>query len=446
MLLASSRCCWVAMLLGSRMLLGLVQGERVAIVGAGIGGASSAYWLRGGNEIVVFEANDRVGGRLEHFNYGNGTYELGAAIVVSGNRYVLELAEAMNLTVQKPPHVGGKFGLSSGDRFVYRESLVGALWRYGPRTLTRARNDVIHFFDKFNQIYALLENGDSFETPEKLWQALDLWNATFLSFEAHLTSKLPKTKGAQRFIRELAYAVNRVNYNQGNDINALTGSVSLCPAFSGQDILALKGGNAQLVDRLLTTSNADLRLNHKVLEVQEQDDQVLVNVKGRNETFDVVIIAAPLATADILKLKDDREYQTTHTTFVAGRCRRLGVLSSMFVVENSTDIVSSISTHVHPSRRHNNAVYKVFSREELSDADLATLFDPGFTVLHRRPWPAAYPKLRPFTPDSKLPPFQLSSRVYYVNTLEAATSALEISAIAARNVVNLIRRGNQCSL
>ncbi|CAN0543264.1 unnamed protein product, partial [Ectocarpus sp. 8 AP-2014] len=44
---------------------------------------------------------------------------------------------------------------------------------------------------------------------------------------------------------ELAHAANRVNYNQGNGLNALAGVVSLCPAVTG-DLFSVEGGNARL--------------------------------------------------------------------------------------------------------------------------------------------------------------------------------------------------------
>ena len=48
----------------------------------------------------------------------------------------------------------------------------------------------------------------------------------------------------------------------------------------------------------------------------------------------------------------------------------------------------------------------------------------------------AYPRYRP-DERPKLASFVLSPRLYYVNAVEFAASAMEMSAIAARNVANL---------
>ena len=72
---------------------------------------------------------------------------------------------------------------------------------------------------------------------------------------------------------------------------------------------------------------------------------------------------------------------------------------------------------------------QVFSSEPLSNATLSALFGPQHQVLITREW-AAYPK---YSPPEDLPPFELAPGLYYGNAIEVAASAMEMSAIAARN-------------
>ena len=51
-------------------------------------------------------------------------------------------------------------------------------------------------------------------------------------------------------------------------------------------------------------------------------------------------------------------------------------------------------------------------------------------------WHAAYPHY--FSSESNLPPFQLHQGMFYTNAIEMSASAMEMSAIAARNVALLI--------
>uniref|UniRef100_A0A7S3K3V0 Prenylcysteine lyase domain-containing protein n=1 Tax=Aureoumbra lagunensis TaxID=44058 RepID=A0A7S3K3V0_9STRA len=424
----------------------------VAIVGSGLGGASTAYWLqqefKEAIDITVFERENRVGGRMEHMMIGNNTYELGAAIYVSGNKYVSEFVELMGLESAAPSHVGNTFGLYDGNKILYKSGKLGALLRYGPRALNRLRSTVLDFFGKFEQIYTLQNAKQYFFTPQELWQALGLWNYTLQSFDSFLRhEKLVQNRGAERLIDELTFAMNRVNYNQGNEINALTGSVSMCPAVAGQKVLAIRQGNSQLAQRLL--ANTTLRLNERVLELTADGDLITANTR---QHYDAIILAAPLDTSDItltasaaheaysmIQKYQKRPFQTTYTTFISGSCPVLNKskLSSLFIVAHMIKPFPASSLSTLGSWNNATSIFKLFSRHPLEDAELDDIFDSGWSRLATKHWPAAYPKLEPFQQDQQLLPFQLSDQLFYVNTLEFATSALEIAAIAGRNVALL---------
>jgi monoamine oxidase len=66
--------------LDTRKLSGL---KRVAIIGAGIAGASAAYFISNeaslhGIDITIYYSSSKVGGRLKSVNYRGRTLEIGA--------------------------------------------------------------------------------------------------------------------------------------------------------------------------------------------------------------------------------------------------------------------------------------------------------------------------------------------------------------------------------
>ena len=63
---------------------------RAAVVGAGLAGLAAAAELRrGGAEVVVLEARDRVGGRVWSRRLDNGAVvEMGAEFILPGNTVV----------------------------------------------------------------------------------------------------------------------------------------------------------------------------------------------------------------------------------------------------------------------------------------------------------------------------------------------------------------------
>ena len=71
---------------------------RVAIIGAGVGGCSAAYFLRelGGKnlEIHVFSADGRVGGRADVVDIDGHLYESGGSVIHTSNKYLVDMTEA----------------------------------------------------------------------------------------------------------------------------------------------------------------------------------------------------------------------------------------------------------------------------------------------------------------------------------------------------------------
>ncbi|KAI4809922.1 hypothetical protein KUCAC02_018777 [Chaenocephalus aceratus] len=85
-------------------------------------------------------------------------------------------------------------------------------------------------------------------------------------------------------------------------------------------------------------------------------------------------------------------------------------------------------------------VWKVFSPQPLTPEQLQDMFITWDSSSETR-W-LAYPIYRP--PQRKTPPFILHNRLYYLNAVEWAASAMEMSAISARNVALLAHhRGHQ---
>lgn len=116
------------------------QEPEVIIVGAGLGGLTTAYRLRqAGVRVLVIDAQERIGGRcytLRH-HFANGQVaELGGELIDSGHRYVHDLARELELEIDDL--AGGDAGLAKqiwyfgGQRYGERE-VVDAFRALAPR-------------------------------------------------------------------------------------------------------------------------------------------------------------------------------------------------------------------------------------------------------------------------------------------------------------------------
>jgi monoamine oxidase len=74
----------------------------VAVLGAGLAGLSAARDLaRAGADVVVLEARDRVGGRVEAITLPDGrTVQMGGEVVGAAHHSYLELVAELGLTMQ----------------------------------------------------------------------------------------------------------------------------------------------------------------------------------------------------------------------------------------------------------------------------------------------------------------------------------------------------------
>ena len=313
--------------------------KRVAVVGGGIGGAAASYFLQeAGVEVTLFERSNELGGRSSSVPFdGDGQMlEMGAGILYTGNRYLYNLSLLLGLHhVSAPPR---SFGLWDGDSFAFQSgrskftTSLKMLLRYG-RSVLRLSATVKRRLSDFTQLYALQQHGHAYERPEELWAAVGLHNLTQTTIEQYL-----REEGmSQKIIAELVAAVNKVNYNQDNRLNALAGVVSLCPLVTGSTF-TIQEGNAAIAQALGKVAHRvvlNAEIGSILLGRHPQTGARQYSLRLYNQTllgsFDAVVLATPLELTNLTvaeKLTSferavplqvpQRTYQATHTTWVRG--------------------------------------------------------------------------------------------------------------------------------
>ncbi|CAM9195491.1 unnamed protein product, partial [Hapterophycus canaliculatus] len=327
--------------------LAVVEGREkvsIAVVGSGIGGSTASHFLRESldedfqTEIVVFDSASMVGGRTAHFVHEGKVLETGASVIYTGNAYLFNLTDRVHLKrVDVNEQEGHSTGLWDGEQFVLTTTssslanLARMAWRYGMSLLT-LRSMVYEALERFDRIYELQARGRVFETPEELWSEVGLLDLARVTIAEHFEERVGRAGSLVE--TELAHAANRVNYNQGNGLNALAGVVSLCPAVTG-DVFSVEGGNSRLSEELLNISASDVRLNTGVARVVGSTKEGYSLFGGAGEklgTFDAVVIATPISLSGItldIRGEDGQpeasqpplpvvKYQEVHTTLVRG--------------------------------------------------------------------------------------------------------------------------------
>ncbi|XP_029921885.1 prenylcysteine oxidase 1 [Myripristis murdjan] len=452
------------------------QPKKIAVVGAGIGGTAAAYFLRQefgkAVKIDVFEPGT-IGGRLATVKIGDYEYETGGSVIHPLNLHMKHFIDKLGIPQRKD--VPSKMAIFDGKEITFEESdwfivnFLRLLWRYGFNFL-RMHMWVESVLDKFMRIYQYQQFGYSFSSVERLLHAMG--GDSFLTLANQTLEEAMLADGfSQVFLNDIVAPITRVNYGQSVRINGFVGAVSLAGADSG--LWAVDGGNKRVCSGLLYHCKAELipaRVTSISVKVRPSKSGTTasfyeLNYVGESGSahslYDIVVIATPLhlGKSDItfsgfsppIPSHYPGRYHQTVSTLVRGllNVSYLGtteqpsefMVSDVLTTDSKGSIINSLSSidpvHIPAGYKRLPAsqvkVWKVFSPQPLSQEQLKHMF-LSWDSVSATPW-LAYPAYRP--PHRRTPPFILHDRLYYLNAVEWAASAMEMSAISARNVALL---------
>ncbi|KAF4623348.1 hypothetical protein D9613_002063 [Agrocybe pediades] len=437
---------------------------RIAIIGAGAGGSSAAFWISKAKErfgvdveVDVYDSKDYIGGRSTTvYPYDDTTLpelELGASIFVEANKNLWRASDEFNLTRRNFRDEDYETGIWDGEQLIL--SYAGGwwdtakmLWRYGYISPKRTETFVRGMIKDILTLY-------SRATPK--WDNLsDLSNLLGWAEITNTTTEayLAKQGVSAKYINEIVEAATRVNYGQNVDfIHALEGGCSL----AGTGASAIAGGNFQIFENFLDRSGANVYLNTPVSSILPSTQPQQWSVKSTRGSIDykAVIIAAPFHSTDItvpMSVSDqipDVPYVHLHVTLLSTTSpypnpAYFGLPPSSLVprmmltsnqgARQGRKAPEFNSLSYHGAIRENEWAVKIFSSTELSDEWLANMFHGQVGWVHRKEWDA-YPKL---PPTSTFPPVKLDRGLYYVNSFEPFISTMETETVSSRNIVDLM--------
>ena len=373
-------------------------------------------------------------------------------------------------------------GVYDGHQYLFRTgwwkiaSIVRSLWRYG-MSLFRMNSTGAAMLSKFVKIYDLQAKGERFKTVPDLLRAMggeEMYHLTQITAEQYMLHDL---RLQETLTREIITGAMYMNYGQGMNVNAFTCMVSLA-GVEENSLWSMVGGNRQIPEKALEKSGAQLhkcsvtsvtrkerggRVRYTV-ETDEEDKGV-----GRGE-YDVVIVATPLHekaikfrafpspvyTDEVMSTtyhrtvaefvsgeinpaffgldENDRSFPLIHLT--TDTTQNLAPFPFCCVGVNvpSEEPESANAAYNKPLPDDRSRVWKIFAPRPLTGEEKRQMFktiDAEATI----DW-LAYPN---YSPPESFPPFELDDGVFYVNGIEKAASAMEMSAIGAMNCALLAR-------
>ncbi|KAH9212992.1 Prenylcysteine lyase-domain-containing protein [Leptodontidium sp. 2 PMI_412] len=473
--------------------------KRIAIIGAGAAGSSAAYYLEQfanksgvAINVTVFERNSYVGGRTTTVNaYGNPLepVELGASIFVEVNAILKNVSHLFDLHPKDSDTEPEILGIWNGKTFVYTQrdggwkywDIAKLLWKYGLAPI-RTRRLTKSVVGKFLKLYEF--PFFPFRSLSDRALDLDLTSVTSQTGEQFLAGN---SIGAP-FTTDIIQASTRVNY--GQNIASIHGlETMVCMSIEGA--MQIQGGNWQIFDGMLKASNTTTLLNTTVSSISKNNGKYNIKTSSKGstaediftneESFDTVVLAAPLQYSDIeiekgllKRTPDEIPYVKLHVTlFTTNKTFSPSFFNLTPGSEVPTTILTtlpadeapeappkgvgspgffSISTLrqvVNPETLEKEYLYKIFSPEKITSEFLSTLFatdvpedltsiraDSGDSITWYYPkvwhsYPYEFPRVTFEDPE-------LARGFYYTSGIESFISTMETSALMGMNVAQLI--------
>ncbi|XP_076114100.1 prenylcysteine oxidase 1-like [Mytilus galloprovincialis] len=435
----------------------------IGIIGAGISGTSTAHFMRElfGDEakIDIYEKNN-VGGRLATVSIGDHEYEVGGAIIHPKNMYMVNFTKILGLDQRS--HAGGTLGIWNGEEVVVKTSkykvvaMAQLLWRYGMDIYNIQNWVQTELMNDFMKIYDIQAGGHAYTSVTDLLAAM---NPKFVDYLSITIKDLMKKEGySDKFINEMVMGALRTNYGQTTDVPAFVGVVSMAGVDDG--LWSVKGGNKKVPELLVKHAKANVIEGEvKVVRLVEEDpplyeiDYKCKNCASANEIktreYDILVVAKPLHP-DINSIKFEgftteiknfpHKYHVLTTTMIKGSPN-----ATYFGLNSPDDFPTELLTgsdkiHFNSIGKQKSvndvdgtSVYKVFTNTPLDKEKVKTYFNSEDDL--RMVFWRSYPEYD-FKADS-LPPFVLHDKIYYVNAIELAASAMEMSVLSAKNVALL---------
>ncbi len=228
---------------------------RVVVIGAGFAGLAAADALaRGGRDVTVFEARDRVGGRVWSTELPNGAVvERGAEFILPGNDVLLDLSRRLGLGLW-----------AKGMRYGEREPRGGI--GVEPAALAQAVETVAA---------AVAKQGSSQMSAADLLAGLDLDPG------AH-----------EAVLARLEVSTGSVGTRVG------AGELAGVGAHGHDECPSIAGGNQLIAVRLAEGLGGAVQLGSPVDRVVWSRDRVRVRAAGSEVEGDVAVVAVPASVVD----------------------------------------------------------------------------------------------------------------------------------------------------
>jgi len=295
------------------MEVGVLNLRTVVVIGGGITGLSTAYYLQKHIQsnnldvnIVLVEANDRLGGKVRTLHEGEFTMESGADSIVTRKTNVAPLIEELGLQDEVVYN-------ATGTSFIYTEGKLKQIPKdsvFGiPLTIeSLANSELISAEGKVEALKDFYTPNDKFTKDDSVGDFLEAFFGKEL-VEKQISPVLSGVYSGNlddlTIASTLPYLIDYKN-EYGSIIQGLSANKSKFQGNGDKKFMSFKSGVSALIDAMEEhLSDAEIIKGIHAERVKQQGDQYQITlVNGRTLEADMVVLSTMHNTAQAL-LQDE---------------------------------------------------------------------------------------------------------------------------------------------
>ena len=272
-----------------------MEKQRIAIIGSGISGLTTAYLLHKSHEITLFEANDYIGGHTHTVKVAQGeqSYDIDTGFIVCNDRNYpnfLKLMDKLNIAMQ-PTEMS----------FSVRNNPLGLEYNgHNLNTLFSQRRNLLR--PKF---YRLIRDILYFNEAAK--KAIEEGVAENITLDTFVNQQSLSDIFKNNYLLPMAAAIWSCSMEQAGEFPLhfflkFFLNHGLLDIKNRPQWYAVKGGSKAYIDPMTSGFKDQIRMSTPVNSVVRDDSWIEVNHATGKETFDQLVFACHSDQAlDLLK-------------------------------------------------------------------------------------------------------------------------------------------------
>ena len=256
---------------------------KIAIIGSGISGLTSAYILNKKHDITIYEKNDYIGGHTHTHKIpeNNTTFNVDSGFIVYNENTYPNFIRLLDLLNVERQHSNMGFSVKTTYKdFEYSGNSIGSIFAKKSNMFNPYFLNMLKSIQRFNKVS--IKDLDKIDASTSLIE--------------YLKSKRFSSYFIKYYIVPMAAAIWSTSPKMILKMPALF----FIKFFNNHGLLqvknrpqwwVIKNGSKQYVKKIINQFNGTINLNTPVIKVSRNENQVIIKTKTNSDVFDAVIFA-----------------------------------------------------------------------------------------------------------------------------------------------------------